>query len=99
MEKYNRDDIYNQIDYIQIMIKACVLHIKDVEVYYDIEGSYEGTINMKITGVYKNKKVELSYRQDYGSCSYCDWLQAVGEEEVFKHYKKEINHLLDELEG
>jgi len=97
--KYIRKDIQTN-DYVEIMAEACVENgLKDVVINYDIIGDYQGDYDMEVEGTFKGKKVIFFYRQSYGSCSYCDWLESSGSEKVLKEYIKEVKHILEELEG
>lgn len=87
-------------NYVKIMAEACVENgLKDVVINYDITGDYQGIYDMEVEGDLDGQKVMFFYRQSYGSCAYCDWLEGSGAEEVLREYTKEVKHILEELRG
>ncbi len=77
---------------------AIQLGIKDVKVAsHDDHPSYQGDMDLTLTGKVNGVEFSFVLFQSYGSCSYCDWLEKAGEDEVIKEYKKNLQvFLLDE---
>ena len=58
--------------------------------------TYHGIMDMVLTAN-NGQDIMFYLRQDYGSCSVCDWLERSGSREVIEEYKKQIKHFLEEL--
>jgi hypothetical protein len=88
----------NEYGYINCMFDACKkVGLKDVIIYSDGYEYYEGTMDIHIEAKLNDYEFYFYLRQDYGSCSYCDWLQDVGVDEVVNKYVKDLKEAIDSL--
>jgi len=70
--------------------------VKNARVYFnDEDPGYQGVEDLHLEGVFEGRKVYFYLRQSYGSCSYCDWLQSSGDEEVIQEYEKQLMNTFD----
>lgn len=81
-------------DYADCLLQASKnIGVKNARVYYnDEDPGYEGAEDLHLEGVFEGRKIYFYLRQYYGSCSYCDWLQNAGEDEVIQEYEKQLRN-------
>jgi hypothetical protein len=104
MKEYKEFEVISQETdfsggYEGCMLNACEeLGLTDIKVYYDGYGGYSGTLDIHVEAKYKGKNIYYYLSQDYGSCSYCDWLEGSSDEEVIEKYKEYLKEALGVLE-
>lgn len=93
LEKYTEANLANKsyLDYPDCMLLAAIqLGLTDIVVYCGITGEYSRKMDIHLEAKLNGKNVYFYLRQDYGSCSYCDWLEGAGEEKVINEYVKNL---------
>jgi hypothetical protein len=103
MEDYKQLTCYTKLgkwhDYIDCMIIACQkVGLTDIKVYSQGETDYQGDMDIHVEAKKGQEEIYYYLRQNYGSCSYCDWLQNVGEERVIEEYIEYLKEALDIFE-
>lgn len=89
----------NENEYAACLRRAAEeLGVKDAKVaVHDDHPSYQGDMDLTLTGKVNGVEFSFLLYQSYGSCSYCDWLERVGDDKVIAEYKKQLQvFLLDE---
>lgn len=83
--------------YVDCLLQAAInIGVKKPKVYFnDPEPSYQGTIDLHLEGKYNGKNVYFFLYQSYGSCSYCDWLEGAGSDDVIAEYEKQLKLAFD----
>lgn len=103
MEKdYKKLDVYyekNQEyfnEYIDCMFEAAeAVGMTDVVIYSNGREDYQGEMDIHLEGKLNGLDVYYYLKQDYGSCSYCDWLEQAGEKSVIDEYIENLKEALD----
>lgn len=98
LKKYTEVDLANKIylDYPECMVVAAMrLGLTDVVVYSGGTEDYYGEMDIHLKAKRNGKDIYFYLRQEYGSCSYCDWLDSVGEEKVIDEYIKNLKLALE----
>ena len=92
---YEKTNEYDN-EYIDCMFEAAkAVGITDVVIYSDGRTDYQGEMDIHLEGKLNDIDIYYYLKQDYGSCSYCDWLERVGEKNVIAEYIKYLKEALD----
>jgi len=87
-------------DYEDCMFIACKrLGMTNINVYYQYDNFGSGGFgDLHVEATFKGQPVYYYLKQQYGSCSQCDWLQGSGEEDVINLYIEYVKEALAQLE-
>lgn len=96
LEKHIREQ--GNTDYIDCMFEACErVGLKEVVIYSDGRQDYHGEMDIHVEAKLNDVDFYYYLRQDYGSCSHCDWIESVGEEEITTEYVKYLKEAMEDL--
>ena len=66
----------------------------DVVIYSNGREDYQGEMDIHLEGKLNGLDVYYYLKQDYGSCSYCDWLEQAGKKSVIDEYIENLKEAL-----
>jgi len=90
----------NYPEYIDCMFDACkIVGLTDVVIYSNGREDYQGEMDIHVEANLNGVAFYYYLRQDYGSCSYCDWLEGSGSHEVVEKYVDDLKEAIGSLKG
>lgn len=105
IHKYDKSNIYFKC-YIDCLFEAGVrvgFKPQNMVIYSRGKKGYTGEMDIHFEGLLNGDEVYIFIRQNYGSCSYCDWLESVYLKdheltEIVDEYEKQIRMVLADIE-
>ena len=98
LEKRTTIENEEYMDYIDCMLEACSdVGLKNVTVYSNGREGYAGDMDIHVEAKLNGNDFYFYLRQEYGSCSYCDWLEGSGSDEVVEKYVNDLKEAIGSL--